>query len=102
MEGGRKRQRKQLRTVSIACMLVCVRALKFDQWLLCYPSWITADKQARTYTRRFVLSCGTASIYAAPLCISVITQRSLFEDLQKELSHAAESQHNKKGQHKMK
>lgn len=102
MGGGRRRQRTELRTVSFACMLVCVQALTIDQWLLCDSSWIIVDKRVCAHTRRFVLSCGTASMYAALLCISVITQRSLFQDLQKELSRAAESKHNKKGQHKTK
>lgn len=56
MGGGRRRQRTQVRTVSIACMFVCERALMFDQCLLCNPSWITADERAcaRTHADLFL------------------------------------------------
>lgn len=52
----RRRQRTELWTAFIVYgQVVYVRALTFDQWLRCDPSWITADKQvcARTHTDLF-------------------------------------------------
>lgn len=56
MGGWRWRQRTELWTAFIVYgQVVYMRALTFDQWLRCDPSWITADKQvhARTHTDLF-------------------------------------------------
>lgn len=99
MGGGRRRQRTGLRTVSVVSILVCVRAHTFDQWLLCDPSWVIADERAHTPICSQLRYC--KHVRCAVL-FSVITQRSLFQDLQKELARAAEVKPNMKGQLKTK